>query len=148
MSKYLDTKGKADLISLTEGLNLVRNISGKIIDILVAIIIIGLPIVIAIEVCYINFPMFENSYDKMCNRLQGKAGRILGLMIRDAQKALKDSRTTEYGVGANTIYFKIKCKAIFICVFIIGLVLGAGPVLIRWGYVLVRNIVNVVQGMF
>ena len=114
---------------------------------LVAIIIIGLPIVIAIEVCYINFPLFENSYEKLCSRLTGGPRRILGLMIRDAQKAIRDSRTTEYGTGANTIYFKIKCKAIFLCVLIIGLVLGAGPVLIKWGYVLIRNLMKVIQGM-
>lgn len=147
ISKYLDNGGNADYISLTEGLELIKNISGAIIDLLVAIIIIGLPIVVAIEVCYINFPVFQKGYDDLYNRLEGKRGKILGLLIRDATYAVKLSNTTEYGVGANTIYFKVKIKTIFICVLTIGLVLGAGPVLINWGLILIKGIMNVIHGI-
>lgn len=137
---YLHNDGMADYISMMEGLGLVGQIASLIVGLLVTFIIVGLPVVIAVEVCYINFPVFQSGYDNLYNRLKGKASRVFGLVIRDARKAVEDSHTTEYGTSVNWIYLKIKIKAIFICVFIVAMVLGPGQFLIAQAWNLVRGI--------
>lgn len=139
---YLHNDGMADYISMMEGLGLVGQIASLIVGLLVTFIIVGLPVVIAVEVCYINFPIFQQGYENLYGRLKGKANRIFGLVIRDARKAVEDSHTTEYGTSVNWIYLKLKIKSIFICVFIVAMVLGPGQFLIAQAWNLVTGILS------
>ena len=139
---YLENSGSADYITLIEWVGIVQRVFGGIVGILVAFIMIMLPLVIGVEVCYINFPLFQDSYERLYNRLKGKQSRIFGLVIRDARMAVERSKTTEMGQSPNWIYLKIKCKAIFICFFIIFMVLGPGQFLIAQASILAGNILN------
>ena len=60
ISGYLPNDGMADYISMIEGLGIVGQIAALIVGLLVMVIIVGLPLVIAIEVCYINFPFIQS----------------------------------------------------------------------------------------
>ena len=142
ISNYLSGDGMADYISMTEGLGIVGRIASLIVGLLVTVIIVGLPIVIAVEVVYINFPFVQKGYDELYNRLKGKANRIFGLMIRDAKKSLELSHTTNYGESVNLIYLKIKIKAIFICVFIVAMVLGPGQFILSQAFKLIQGIIE------
>lgn len=143
---YLDTNGEANYIGMLEGLGIVGEIAGAIIHILVALIIIILPITVAIEVCYINFPAFQVKYEQLYNKLV-KGQNILGLTIRDARAAVELSATTEYEKSANWIYFKRKCKIIFLSVFVISLELGPGLYIIKILFSFVQRFIGVIRGL-
>lgn len=102
---------------------------------------------VAIEVCYIDIPLFQNKCHNLYYRLEGKANQILELTIRDAMVAVERANTTEAGKNANLIYFQIKCKQIFLSVFIVAMVLGPGPILIGYAFTFAKNIVNVLKGI-
>ena len=144
ISGYLPNDGMADYISMIEGLGIVGQIAALIVGLLVMVIIVGLPLVIAIEVCYINFPFIQSGCDGIYHRLRGKASRIFGLVIRDARKAVEISKTTEYGTSVNWIYLRIKIKSVFLAVFIVAMVLGPGQFLLAQAWKLVRGIHSVV----
>lgn len=142
MEQYLQSDGMADYISMIEGLGLVGEIAGLVIGLLVSIIMIGVPVVVAIEICYINFPLIQSGYNSLYSRLKGKPNQIFGLVIRDARRALEESKTTSYGTNVNWIYLKIKCKAIILCVFIVAMVLGPGQILLSFAYNLVKGFIT------
>ena len=56
IESYLSGDGMADYVSLIEGLGIVGRIGSIVIGILVVMIVVGMPVVVAIEVFYINFP--------------------------------------------------------------------------------------------
>ena len=142
IGEYLPNDGMVDYISMIESLGLVGEIAAIIVGLLVSAIIVGLPLVIAIEVCYINFPMIQSGCESIHNRLRGKTNRIFGLVIRDARKAVELSHTEEYGTSVNWIYLKIKIKAVFMAVFIVAMVLGPGQFLIKQAWILAESILG------
>ncbi len=142
MQGYLSTDGEANYIALTEGTGIIGEIASAVIGVLIVIILLGLPLVIGIEVCYINFPIFQDYYERIYNRLRGKASSVFGLVVRDARMAVERSHTTENGQSANWIYLKIKCKSIFICFFIIAMVLGPGTFLIKQAFMLASGVLT------
>lgn len=141
LNGYLQNDGTADYVALIESLGLVGEIAGLVLGILVTVIMAGLPVVIAIEICYINFPVFQSGYNNLYHRLKGKASQIFGLTIRDACKSLELATTSEMGTSVNWIYFKMKCKSIFICVFLVAMVLGPGQFILAQAWNLVNGIV-------
>ena len=70
ISGYLPNDGMADYISMIEGLGIVGQIAALIVGLLVMVIIVGLPLVIAVEVCYINFPFIQSGCDGIYHRLR------------------------------------------------------------------------------
>ena len=147
MTNYVQSDGGINHIALIEGTNIVIDIFVALLNIFCGVIMIGLPIVVAIEVCYINIPLFQNKCHNLYYRLEGKANQILELTIRDAMVAVERANTTEAGKNANLIYFQIKCKQIFLSVFIVAMVLGPGPILIGYAFTFAKNIVNVLKGI-
>lgn len=142
IESYLSGDGMADYVSLIEGLGIVGRIGSIVIGILVVMIVVGMPVVVAIEVFYINFPIVQNGYDEIYHRLKGKANRIFGLVIRDARKALELSHTTKNGESVNYIYLRIKIKAVFIAVFIVAMVLGPGTFILAQALKLMQGIIE------
>lgn len=145
MGEYLQSDGTANYIMMIEGLGVTGKIAGAIIGLLVVIIMIGIPLVVSIEVCYINFPNMQLRIEKLHSRLSGKRRDIVGLVLRDANRALKEAATTSYGESVNYIYLKIKCKSIFISIFIVAMVLGPGQFLIGIALNLVKGLVSAIM---
>lgn len=144
---YVQSDGGTNYIALIEGTNAVTQILISILHILAGIIIIGLPIVVAIELCYINLPLFQSKCNNLYDRLEGKPNQLYVLVIRDAMVAVERANTTEFGKNANWIYLRIKCVQIFLSVFIVAMVLGPGPILIGYALIFTKNIVNVLKGI-
>ena len=142
ISGYLENGGKADYIAMIEGVSIAEEIITSIAGLLVVFIMVMMPVVIGVEVCYINFPIFQDAYERLYQRLQGKPSHIFGFVIRDARMAVERSRTTEMGQSPNWLYLKIKCKAIFICFFIIYMVLGPGQFLISQAAILANGLLS------
>lgn len=147
MSKYLEGDGHLNYITLIEGTNTITQIFAFLITLFAGILVIGLPIIVGIELCYINLPVVQNNYNNLYNRLEGKANQVLGLVIRDALVAIERANTTEYGKNVNTIYLRIKRKQISLAVFIVAMVLGPGPILIGYSLTFVRSLIDVAKGI-
>lgn len=129
---HMANDGSADYIQLTEQLYLIERVSEIILGFLIVIILLGIPVVVSIEVMYINFPVFQTTVEKMMLKTTGKLNKALGLIIRDARKALKLANTIETGKSANLIYLRLKCVAIIIAIVSAGLVLGVGPTIVNF----------------
>lgn len=146
MTKYLDSDG-INHIMFIEGTNIITQILAFAINLFVGVIVIGLPIIVGIELCYINLPIIQCYYNNIYGRLEGKANQVLGLVIRDAMIAMEIANTTEIGKNINFIYLKVKSKQIFISVFIVAMILGPGPILIGYALKFVGNLIDVLRGM-
>lgn len=139
---YLDSYGSADYITMYEGIAIVKDIAGYILTFLGAMLLVGLPIVISIEVMYINFPTFQSVCDNLYGRFKGKPSKMFGLVIRDARKAVEDSKTDRCGVSPNWIYLEIKLKSIIFAAIVITLVFGPGDTLVAIVYNMVVGILD------
>lgn len=142
MKEYLQTDGTADYISMIQGLGIVGQIAGLIVGMLVAMIMVGVPIIVSIEVMYINFPVFQSKCNNLYHRLEGKANTALGLVLRDAFRAVELSHTSEYGKSVNAIYLRLKCVAIFISIFIVAIVVGPGQIIISYAWNLISGMLS------
>ena len=85
--------GSANYIQLIEGVQTVGDITSIILGVLLVLIVVGLPIVIAIEICYINFPLVRDSFERLVLKTSGHLNTVLGLVIRDAKRAVVLSDT-------------------------------------------------------
>ena len=143
ISGYMETDGFVDYIGLMEGLGTIGRITSIVLGLLVVTIVIFMPIVIAVEVCYINFPVFRDGYDKMGGRLQGRGKEALGFVVMDARIAVEQAQTQKIGTSANLIYLKRKMKYIFLGMFSLALILGPGEMLVAIALKLVQDIMSI-----
>lgn len=127
----MSSDGSADYISLIENLGLIGRVTSLILGLFVTVIVIGVPIVVAVELAYINFPVLQIKVEKVVLKTTGKLNKALGLVIHDARLATEKANTVETGNNVNKIYLGLKCKAIFLAVLSAALVLGAGPYVIQ-----------------
>lgn len=127
---HMVTDGSANYIQLIESLNTIEKISSVILGLMVVVIIIGVPLVVAVEIVYINFPMAQESFERALIKTTGNLNKALGLMLRDAKLAVLKANTIETGENVNYVYLRLKIKAILIAVLLAASVLGIGPVII------------------
>lgn len=139
--------GGADYIQLIEQVGMIRTIAELILGLFVTIIIIGLPVIIALEICYINFPVMQSSFNNILNKTSGNINRALGLVLRDAKIALTRANTVETGRDVNYIYLLIKLKAILIAIFSVGLVIGVGPIIVQLIIKIASSIIEGFRGV-
>ena len=125
---------------LNEGVSFIHNIASKILGVLVVVLIVGLPLIIALEVCYISFPIVQDTYSNLYERLKGKPQQALGFVLRDARMALHDAMENQTHPAFE--YFKRKCVAVFICAFTVAMILGPGNFLINWLAGIIDDIVS------
>ena len=121
--------GGVNYIALTEWIETIRNVCNFLSGFIVYTLVICVPLIIAIELLYINIPPLKSSIDDLLERLDEKGIKSKGtqLILRDAILA----STVDTGVSANIIYMQIKVKSIFLAAFIIALTLGGGPYIIE-----------------
>ena len=127
---HMVTDGSANYIQLIESLNTIEKISSVILGLMVVVIIIGVPLVVAVEIVYINFPMAQESFERALIKTTGNLNKALGLMLRDAKLAVLKANTIETGENVNYVYLRLKIKAILIAVLLAASILGIGPVII------------------
>ena len=144
ITERLASDGTVDYIQLTEHVRIVERLAEVIFGVMSAVIIIGLPIIVAIELMYINFPAFRGKADEFTRKHTGRASRVVGLALGDARLALERANTIETGVTANRVYFNIKSKAIVIAVMMVTLALGAGSFVIS---ILVNIVEAILRGL-
>lgn len=138
MTGLMSDDGGANYAALLEGMGIAGDVLSWVLGMLVVFILLMFPIVVALEVMFMNMPIFQSSAYKLMenNKL---ANKILGVCLRDAKRALILANTSQTGKSANKIYLGIKIKVIFITFFVIGIVLGPGVVILN-------SLIEVVQG--
>ena len=124
--------GGANYITMLEGMELLGQIFSILTGLMVSVIIIGMPIIIALEVMYLNLPFVQGKFDEILINTSGKRHDALEVTLKDAKKAVILANTVETGRSVNSVYLGIKIKAVFIATFIIGLVLGVGPAVLSF----------------
>ena len=124
MGNMVTDDGGANYIQLHENLAMIDQIVSFLVGLLVVVIAVGIPLIVALEVLYINIPTIQDSMDKFTEGNK-RLERIIGLCFRDARLALYRANTSETGKSANMCYLGIKIKAILLAFIVIGLALGA-----------------------
>ena len=74
---HMVTDGSANYIQLIESLNTIEKISSVILGLMVVVIIIGVPLVVAVEIVYINFPMAQESFERALIKTTGNLNKAL-----------------------------------------------------------------------
>lgn len=126
------TTAGVDSITLREVTSILTRVTSVLLGWAIAIIVIGVPIIIALEVAYITFPLVRSGMDKVAFHLdkiitKGVAKKTVEITFRDARQALLEAETKATGRSATWIYLRIKTKSVMFIVFIISLVgLGSG----------------------
>ena len=142
IEKGMQRDGGANFIQMLEGMGLIGQAFSILSGIMVALIIIVMPIVIAIEAMYLNLPFMQNKVDNLVLRTNGRLRDAMEITIKDAKKALVIANTQETGRSVNYEYLKIKIKAIFIAALIVGIVLGIAPALVAFLWKLGRLLIE------
>lgn len=119
----LYSDGDVNYMQLNEGFEFVTETANTVLTVLAAFLVIGIQLIIALEIIYINFPIFS---EKMDNIMEGgtRKSKFCNLTLRDARRAVKQSVLKE--TNPNLEYLKIKISTIFIMVFILAIAVGGG----------------------
>ena len=131
--------GGTDNITLREVTNTITVITSKLLGIALVVIVISVPIIVTLELIYVNFPIIRTPMDALYNKLgsKGVSRRALGLVLGDARKAVEQANTVKTGRNATLVYIGIKVKSVMMITFIVAIIgLGSG------------TLVNLVLDMF
>jgi len=131
ITSYMVSDGSVNYITLIEQVGIVDAITGTVLGLLVTLIVIFLPIVIVIEILYLNIPVIQESIEQKIFENGNKGNIILGLVLRDARLAVQKANTIETGKSVNLIYLQLKIKAILLAIILVGLVLGVGGTIVQ-----------------
>lgn len=126
-----ENSGDYDYISFYEGLLTISTITGKVLSILVTLISILVPLMIALEICYIEFPILREAINRVLTNSGGALHGAFQFTFRDAQEAVR--RASINGAAkALGEYFKIKVRSIYLVVFVIALTLSGNGFLLKF----------------
>lgn len=138
----LENDGSADYITLNESLGVIVTIGEILIGLLTGLIILSIPLMIALEVMYINFPVVHERVDQLSIRSAGWE-KTTGFVLRDAKAAVERANTIETGSSANWIYLKLKAGTLVLLGIAISLALGFGAEIIGFLWRVGRQMLSV-----
>jgi hypothetical protein len=136
----IEDTGGADYITLHKGLSTVASIFSTVLGYLMVILAVGIAIIVALEVLYINVPPLNSSIERLTKKHKD-LDRIMGLCLRDARKAIYNAEALRTGRSVNVEYLLIKWKTVFIAYFIVGLVLNANSIIAFFSNI-INNIIH------
>lgn len=142
MSNMLEDDGGANYIQLHQSLNIVSEVTSAILGVLITVILIGIPLMVALEVCFINLPIFRFKVNNLASK-NSKYKKLIGVTFRDAVLALERADCINTGQTVNMVYLQIKLKTIIIASVVVCLILGLDDVIIRLLISFVEKIIEV-----
>ena len=98
---------------------------------LIVFIIITVPLVVMLELIYINLPPVREAVDKKVLVGSGRVQKAAKITLRDATEAIRRADTLRTGNSATVEYLKIKSKWIYLTMVIVVMVLGGGSIILR-----------------
>lgn len=143
LNDQLYSDGNVNYIQLNEGLEFISKYAKTILSILTAVLLIGIQLVIAMEIVYINFPVFQSKMNDVIIQGKGKFSKVLAFTLRDAQRAINIATTEDK--NANLEYLRIKLKTVFVVMFVVALAFGGGSWLINFVAKLLSGPLDIVK---
>lgn len=141
VSDKLYSDGQVDYIVLIEGSNFISTFVNTALTFIVALLVVSLQLIIALELAYINLAGVSVVLDKISGGTS-RASKFCNWTLRDAKIALERSTVNESNV--NLEYIKIKWKTILIIVFVLLVVIGRGT----WFIGVIKRLVSGPLTMF
>ena len=130
MNKAAVNDGSVSYTFLNPSISTLSSVTSAIMGIIITVLAVGIPIIVALEVLYINIPIFRSSLNKIGDK-HNMFEKSLGLVFRDARTAIERADTVHTGRSANSEYIRIKVWVIFIAFLLIGLSLGGIGTVLR-----------------
>lgn len=145
MEELVGNTSDLNLLFLYDGLQLIREYSSLVLGVLAVIILVFTPLVIGLEVLYINFPTAQDGVQYLSGKYKDKVvAKTLTMIFRDANRAILEANTINTGTSANMIYLKIKLKTVIITALVVGIILGPFQFLV---YSLIDIITDIVMNL-
>lgn len=121
--------GNIDYITQIESTNTIGRIFSVVLGMGLVLVMFLIPIFIALEICYIAFPLFRTNYEKLKENSPEKGKRIavVSFVLRDAIKAVEKNETDPNVMGKETLmmtYLKIKIISLPVAMLIIALIIN------------------------
>ena len=143
--KAVDT-ASMDRILFSDITNGIIEFTEIILGMAIIIIFILVPIVISLELIYINAPVTRDLFDsiKGSNR---KVSKIAEFCLRDAVESVERAAMGEYCGNANNAYVVIKVKSVTVIGFVVALTLQGVSVLSGISYGLVGKAIETILNL-
>lgn len=144
LKKAVESGNGVDNITVKEASSVISRLGSFILGLLCIIIIIIFPIIVALEIIYICFPLFRDKVEQLCvwMDLKGADARIVAVAFRDAKEAIVRADTVATGKNPLYIYMGIKAKSIAFVFFIVAIVIEGGDFIIKAVYNLLGNFLS------
>lgn len=133
-----------DYIKMTEGIDTINRFASIALGMITVLISILMPIVIALEILYINWPPVRSGVDKALVNGPGKVQSTIKFFLRDGIKAVTEANTIETGKSANALYIGIKTKWIIITVICIAIALCGASTIIGFIVRMLKGVIDVI----
>jgi hypothetical protein len=132
-----------DYIGLKESSSVIGRITNILFGVMSTLILILVPIITALEVIYICFPVIREMNEKVIHRLEvsGIGRKVVAISFKDAKKAIENIYCSGVSNSSTSTilfeYLKIKIKSVMFIMFALTMVLQGGQriVDIVWNFV-------------
>lgn len=128
-----DNKSDINYIVFYEWSIKIVQFAEMLLGVTVLMILILVPLVISLELIYINIPITRNVFDKIKGGSTRRA-RVAEFCLRDAVQAVEESAIGRYGGNSNIAYLAIKCKSLTVIGFVIAMLLQGSTTLAGASY--------------
>lgn len=148
LESRLSTNSGIEHITLIESSSTIGKIASVILGILSMLVVILVPIMIAVEIVYICFPVIREKTDQVMVKLETKGAdkKLLGVAFRDAKHAIQQVYCSGNLTGTTgdilLEYGKIKIKSVVFVFFILALVLQGGAYIVDVVWSIVGNLIE------
>lgn len=149
LEERLSSDGSINYITWIESSGIIRRVASIIMGLLCNIILIMVPLIVALEIVYICFPIIREKTDNVLvkiGNINGVSKRLLGVFFRDARHAVESVYSSgNLEAGTSDIlwmYARIKIKSIYFIFFLISFILQGSSGVIAWVWNFVGNLVQ------
>lgn len=146
IERQASSNGDINYLHFNTWMNFINKVGSVVLSIIIALIVILLPIIIALEVFYISFPLFRvEVVEKKIFKGDGKVKRAVQITLHDAIKAIELANTVKTGTPALKIYMGIKFKWVLLVAMSLTVYLGGIDIIISLALELLSGLLNVVK---
>ena len=138
--------GEMDRILFSDITNGIIDFTEIILGLAIITIFILVPIVVSLELIYINAPVTRDLFDSIKGS-DRKIAKIAEFSLRDAVESVERAAMGEYCGNANNAYIIIKVKSVTIIGFIVALTLQGVSVLSGISYGLVGKAIETILNL-
>lgn len=138
--------GSMDMILFSDITRGIIELTEIILGIAIIVIIILVPIVISLELIYINAPVTRDLFDSIKGS-DKKVAKIAEFCLRDAVESVEKATMGDYCGNANNAYIVIKLKSVTLIGFILALTIQGASVLSGISHGLVGKAIETIIGL-